>query len=245
MELVGIKSKMKNIILILILCLSQLKSQSQVFNDTIISNDADTIICKIGLVNNYNIFYQFNPKKKKIVSTHIDRAKVRYFSTPEKNVTVLKQETYKEEIKVPEPKFTESNGIIYPSNVSKPPQFQMGANDLHRYLEIKIRVAPSDKRVFGDNYVVVLYRLTIDSVGAVSDVEIRESSSTTGGYSYDSRRLESEIKKVLTKMPNWTPAIVNSKNSKLSVYLPLKFRLEQNSVIMSSSKSTFLIKNPK
>jgi len=106
---------MKNIILILILCLSQqLKSQSQVFNDTIISNDADTIICKIGLVNNFNIFYQFNPKKNKIVSSHIERSKVRYFSMPEKNVTVLEQETYKKEIK--KTKDTKSNGLNFSIN---------------------------------------------------------------------------------------------------------------------------------
>ena len=106
--LANIKSKMKNIILILILCLSQLNSQSQVFNDTIISNDADTIICKIGLVNNYNIFYQFNPKKKKIVSTHIERSKVHYFSMPEKNITVQKQETKIEEITKSEPTFSQN-----------------------------------------------------------------------------------------------------------------------------------------
>lgn len=100
---------MKNIVTILILSLSQqVMAQSQFFNDTIISNDADTIICKISLVNNFNIFYQFNPKKKKIVSTHIERSKVHYFSMPGKNVTIQRQETNIEEVTKLEPTFSQN-----------------------------------------------------------------------------------------------------------------------------------------
>ncbi len=39
-------------------------SYSQSFNDTIITNEQDTIFCKITLVNDHNIFYQYKNKRR-------------------------------------------------------------------------------------------------------------------------------------------------------------------------------------
>ena len=234
----------KIIVLTVLFCLATLHSKSQDFNDTIISIKNDSIFCKIGLVNNFNIFYQYNPKKKKVASTYIKRSEVQYFSLPASNVTVMEQETPKE-FSTYELLFTENNGIIYSSNINQPPQFLNGVNDLHRYLEKNIRVKPIDIRVFGSNYVTILYGLKIDSTGAVSDVRILEPSSLTGGYSYQSRFLETEIENVIKSMPNWSPAIVGSKKSTQHIYLPLKFKLEQNSIVMYSARYSFSFKNRK
>src|SRR5690606_23158093 len=139
-----------------ILCLSQLSSQSQNFNDTLISVEDDTIICKIGLINNYNIFYQFNSKKKKIVSSYMARNMVKYYSTPASDVTVLELEIPTNQEATSTPQFAEENGIIYSSSISQPPRFHNGINDLYSYLERTIIVRPIDNRTFRLNYVTVL-----------------------------------------------------------------------------------------
>ena len=86
-----------------------------------------------------------------------------------------------------------------------------------------------------------MYSLTIDLTGTVSDVDIHKSSSQTSGYSYDSRFLE--IENVITRMPKCAPATADGRNSTLKIYLPLKLRLEQNSVIMYSAKNSIVFKN--
>jgi hypothetical protein len=235
---------MKTKTLLFLLVLSQIHLKSQVFNDTIVSIERDTIICKIGLVNNLNIFYEFNPKKKKVVSTHIDRRNVEYFSAPSIDVTILEQEILSE-VESVEEQFTEENGIIYPNNVDAPPRFQNGMNDLHRYLENNVTIRSLDHRVFGSNYVVVLYSLVIDSKGAVSSVSIAESSAVTGGYTHECRFLETEIQNVLSQMPDWAPAIVGNEASSMRIYLPIKFRIEQHSLAMYSAKYSFVFKNRK
>lgn len=234
----------KTKVLTILFCLTQLSSLSQDYNDTIISLNDDTIICKIGLVNNFNIFYEFNPNKKKNSSTYINRASVKYFYLSDSNITVMKQEIPKEDSDY-ELGFIENSGIIYSSKMSQAPRFLSGVHDLHQYLEKNIKVKPIDNRVFGSNYVTILYGLTIDSTGAVSDVEILQPSSSTGGYSYESRFLEKEIENVIKRMPNWTPAIANNRTSKQNIYLPLKFKLDQNSVIMYSARYSFSFKDRK
>lgn len=213
---------------------------AQEFNDTIITKDSDTVFCKITLVNNYNIFYSFNPKKKKIVETFLPRADIKYFTVRDKSIEIQEEETPPEPIKS---NYAENDGLIYPAIVTSPPVYLGGQNDLYYYLEEYVRVYQRDLKVFSSNSAVTLFEVTIDSVGNVTEVLVFESSAQTGGFHYDCRYLENEIRTVIESMKNWTPAKIDGKNITITIYIPLRFRLDGNSITISPAKYLFPFKD--
>jgi hypothetical protein len=214
--------------------------RAQEFNDIIVTTASDTIHCKIGLVNNYNIFYTWNPKKKKIEDTFIARAEVNYFSSQDSSFQILEEE-------IPPPRaqsnFAENNGLIYPAALSSPPVFARGQNDLYYYLVENVRVYPRDFRVFGNNTAISLFEIRIDTTGKVTEATVYESAVQTGGFHYDCRYLESEIQSALAGMLNWTPAKVDGENVALTVFVPLRYSLENKALNILPSKYLFTFKN--
>jgi hypothetical protein len=227
------------IIAVIIFILVSINICAQEFNDTIISNNSDTIFCKITLVNNYNIFYSYNPKKKKIVETFIPRGDVKYFTVQDKSINIQEEETPPEYVKS---NYAENNGIIYPAFVSTPPIYLSGQNDLHAYIEEYVRVYPRDWKVFQDYPAVILYEVTIDSIGKVTDVVVYESSAQTGGFHNDCRYLENEIRTVIESMNNWTPATLDEKKIPITFYIPIKLRLDGSSIVILPAKFLFPFK---
>ncbi len=236
---------MKNITIIFLVTIGSVQTlKSQDFNDLIITKSNDTIHCKIGLINNYNIFYRFNPKKKKIINTYISRKEVHTFIVNSAGVDVQKQE----DLPNPEPEkdgFAESNGIIYSTHLESPPNISGGIHTLYSYLEKNVKIYNRDIKIFKNNEVIILYKITIQEAGLISNATINQSSSYTGGFSYEARFLEEEIREVLMTSPIWNPAILDGKTVPVTVYLPLKFSIDQNKLTMLSSDYTFSFKNRK
>ena len=217
--------------------ISILKAQEN--KDTIITINNDTILCQITLVNNYNIFYSYNPKRKKRISTYIPRSEVNYFAAHDKSIKIQEEETPPEPV---ESGFAEDNGIIYPAFLTSPPIYKGGQNDLHAYIEEYVRVYIRDMKVFQDNPAVVLFQVTIDSVGKVTNVLVYESAAQTGGFHYDCIYLENEIRTVIESMENWTPATIDGNNISTTVYIPLRFILDGGSIAIIPSKFLFTFK---
>jgi hypothetical protein len=233
--------KKRGLFLLLTAIVFSISLSAQDFKDLIITNDSDTIRCKITLVNNYNIFYTWNPKKKKIESTFISRKDVAEFVSKDSSIDIMEEEA----LPPPSPKsnFAEENGLIYPAALSDPPVFYRGQNDLYYYLSENVRVYPRDRRVFGANSATSLFKIKIDEAGNVTEADVYESAAQTGGFHYDCRFLESEIKSILGGMTNWTPAKAEGQNVAATVYLPLKYALEGNAIRIYPSKYLFTFKD--
>jgi hypothetical protein len=233
--------KIKGLYLLIIAVVASLRISGQDFKDLIVTNASDTIHCKITLVNNYNIFYTWNPKKKKIVDTYIARKDVAQFISADSSIEILEEETPPP----PRPKsnFAEKDGLIYPAALITPPVFARGQNDLYYYLSENVRVYPRDRRTFGANSAISLFKIKIDETGKVFEADVYESAVQTGGFPYDCKYLENEIKSVLGSMTNWTPAKTDGANVATTVYVPLKYAVEGNAIRIYPSKYLFTFKD--
>ncbi|NPD84465.1 hypothetical protein HNS38_06835 [Lentimicrobium sp. L6] len=67
--------KIKKYLLILFTLVLTINMRAQTFDDLIITKEQDTIQCKITLINDYSIFYDYK-KKKNTKSTYISKAEV-------------------------------------------------------------------------------------------------------------------------------------------------------------------------
>lgn len=233
--------KSQKLVALLVVFFAFISLKAQEFSDIIVTTSSDTIHCKIGLVNNYNIFYTWNPKKKKIEDTFIARSKVATFSSQNEAIEIMEEEMPP----APEPKsnYAEENGLIYPAALSSPPVFARGQNDLYYFLAENVRVYSRDMRVFGNNTAISLFQIRIDAGGKVTEASVKESAVQTGGFHYDCRYLENEIKSVLGSMLNWTPAKVEGVPVASTVYVPLKFKVVDNSLTIYPSKYLFTFKD--
>jgi hypothetical protein len=109
---------------------------------------------------------------------------------------------------------------------------------MYDYIETNTRVYPADERALGGLTYVVLFALTIDSLGAVQNVHLQEPVSST--YSgYEAQKLEAELKRILLQMTPWTPAFIGEKTTESIVYLPLKFYLEASQIHLLPSQFSF------
>jgi hypothetical protein len=233
--------KIRGLYLFIIAIVASIHISGQDFKDLIVTNASDTIRCKITLVNNYNIFYTWNPKKKKIVDTFIARKDVAQFISADSSIDILEEET-----PPPPPRksnFAESDGLIYPAALTTPPVFARGQNDLYYYLSENVRVYPRDRRVFGAYSAISLFKIKIDETGKVVEAEVSESAVQTGGFHYFCRYLENEIKSVLGSMTGWIPAKAEGANVATTVYVPLKYAVEGNRIRIYPSKYLFTFKD--
>ncbi len=212
---------------------------AQNYKDTIFTTQADTIVCQISLVNNYNIFYEVVKKKKRVESTFIARTEVASFSLQSAGVAVQEEETIPLEEDIVDINMTEANGIFYHAFVETPPIFRNGEMDFLVYMQDHVKMRMNDSRTFGYNFVTILYEVIISDTGALLDVSVAQSCSHTGGFSSDSRFMEDQIKRVLSEMPHWTPAKIVGQSVPIKIFIPIKFRIEQFAVIMYSGKHSF------
>lgn len=221
---------------------------SQDYKDLIITRKKDTIHCKISLVNDLNIFYQFNPKKKKIVNTYIARDDVHTFIINSEGIDVMNkgEKSIIPVAPIKRDSLIENNGIIYSTDLDSPPKLPGGINTLYSFLEGSVKVYYNrDVKIFDYHAPIVLFEVTIDSTGIISNAIVNQSSSFTGNFSPDSRFLEQEITEKILLSSKWIPAIINNKYSTTTVYLPLKFTLNSNRIKILPSGFIFSFKNRK
>ncbi|MGB0887861.1 MAG: hypothetical protein ACPGSL_07045 [Vicingaceae bacterium] len=235
---------MKPLLTIIILIISFSQANAQDYKDLIITKKKDTIHCKIGLVNDFNIFYKYNPKKKKIKSSYISRDSVHTFIVNSEGIDILKKGKKSDIILTPKKDdLIEKNGIIYSTDYDSPPKLPGGINVLYNFLEENVRVYNRDNRVFGFKEPVILFLIRIDSTGDISNVNLKQSSFYTGGFPADARFLEEEITETILNSPNWIPAIIKNKYTTSVIYLPLKFTLNSNRIKILPSEFIFTFKN--
>jgi hypothetical protein len=141
--------------------------------------------------------------------------------------------------------YTEEDGIIYPTDVSSPPQFSKGQASLYQYFEDNVRVFPKDYQEYGTNHIAFLYELKIDTLGKVTAMDLMESSSSSQGTGFQAGHLSDEIRKVIDAMPAWKPAIMDGKKAEVTFYLPLAIQLDMNKIIIHDSKYIVKYKNRK
>jgi hypothetical protein len=214
----------------------------QTFNDTIVTSSTDTIFCKITLVNEFNLFYDYNPKRKIIKTAHIERETVLFFSVSDTSVYIMEKQTPPTPIERERYSYKEENGIIYHNTYSTPPIYGNGLPNLNDFITKNVRVYPSDTREFRGQIVTVLFSVAIDSLGYVIDVDTHIEASTGTNY-YDSRHLESELCRVIKATNRWRPALVNNIPVSSIIYLPIKFQIDINRLFLLPSRNTFSLKN--
>lgn len=137
--------------------------------------------------------------------------------------------------------YIEENGIIYPSSVSSPPQFQQGLSSLYSYLENNVRVFARDYEnnsfdEIDDNLYTYLYEINIDTTGKITALDLSESNSSSQGIGFQAGHLSNEIRQILESMPVWEPPKINEKPVNLTFYLPLTFKKDMNKIIIIPSK---------
>jgi hypothetical protein len=141
--------------------------------------------------------------------------------------------------------YIEDNGIIYPATISDPPKYGNGSASLYQYLEDNIRVIPKDYREYGNDWIVALYELKIDTLGKVTAIDLAESRATSKGRRFQVGHLSNEIIESINNMKAWKPATINGKNADVTFYLPLVIELDMNKIIIHNSQYLVPFKNRK
>lgn len=100
---------------VLFCCTFTLNLYSQDFKDKIFLNSGDTINCRITMINNTNIFYDY-PKKRKFESTYVSLKEVDTWELNNENATILNDSL----------KAIQGKGKNLPANNQKPDTNSMG-----------------------------------------------------------------------------------------------------------------------
>jgi hypothetical protein len=215
---------------------------AQTYNDTLVTTSDDTIFCKITYVNEFNVFYVYNPKRKVIKKSNINREFISFFTVSDTSVFVMEQEIPPVFVEPEKYSYKEANGVIYGIKYDSPPVYGNGLPALNNFITQNTKVATFDKRAFYGQIASVLFVIQIDSLGFIQEVETAQESST-GTINYNSRHMELELIRVLKLTHKWRPASINNKPVSCTVFLPLKFQLDLNSIILYPSRNTFSLKN--
>ena len=141
--------------------------------------------------------------------------------------------------------FSENNGIIYASNCNNPPAYKGGIGALYSYLENNVSVTNRDVGIYGNNVVTVLYQLVILDDGKIFGGGIAESCIQNYGLDLQAAVLEKEILKQICLAANWEPGSMENKKASMNIYLPVKFSIDKNRIVIYPSKFMYLFLNRK
>ena len=217
---------------------------AQTYNDTIVTVHADTIICKVTYVNEFNVFYKYNPKRKIIKKANISREEVARFTVSDTSLYIMEMEEETPPVFVEPEKYRykEANGVIYGIEYDSPPVYGNGLPALNNFITQHTKVASFDIRAFYGQIVSVLFVVQIDSLGYIQDIGTAQEASTGTTY-HDSRHMELELSRVLKATHKWRPASINNKPVPCTVFVPIKFQIGLNSIVLFPSRNTFSLKN--
>ena len=152
--------------------------------------------------------------------------------------------------------YIEDNGIIYPANLSNPPQYGNGQNVLYQYLENNVSILPIDYRDYNDykanvdkidsksngDWIDFLYELKIDTLGKVTAIDLQGANSMGHGKGYQVGHLSNNIIQTIDSMPTWKPAFLNEKSIETTFYLPLRIKLFMDKIIILESEYLYPFK---
>jgi hypothetical protein len=231
-------------ILPLIFLLTCFAVDGQNLCDTLFTLKGDTITCKITFVNEYNVFYSYKHKRNAIKDSFIPRSQLIAFRLHSPGVSVPALGENAQEVSTPV-NYSENNGIIYSSNVERPPSYPGGINILYNFLENSVAVTNRDVQIYGDKVVTVAYELVILSNGKLYGASIKESCIQDFDLDLQAERLEKEIMRQICLAGSWQPGIINGEKINMNIYLPLKFKVDKNKIIISPSEYLYIFKHRK
>jgi hypothetical protein len=226
--------------------LSCFLANGQSFCDTLITKKGDTITCKINLVNEYNVFYSYKHKKNTTRDSSIPRVQLisLRLHTPGVSVPALGENA--EEVSSTSTVYhSERNGIIYATNVEHPPAYPRGINKLYNFLENSVTATNRDYQTYGDNVVTVLYELVILNDGKLYGAGIKESCIDNFGLNPYAEHLEREIMKQICLAGPWEPGSMRDEKINMNIYLPIKFKVDKNRIIIYPCEYTYTFKHRK
>jgi len=215
---------------------------AQTYTDTIVTVHAGVILCKVTYVNEFNIFYNYNPKRKIIKKANISRDQVARFTVSDTAVYVMEKETPPVFVEPEKYSYKEANGVIYGIEYDSPPVYGNGLPDLNNFIIEHTKVASFDRREFYGQIISVLFVVQLDSLGYIQEVGTAQEAST-GSIYYNSRHMELELSRVLKATHKWRPASIDNKSVSCTVFVPIKFQIDLNSIVLFPSRNTFSLKN--
>jgi hypothetical protein len=216
----------------------------QNFCDTLFTRKGDTIPCMITMINDQNVFYHQKVKRRVVEDLYIARNQLVAFALHSPGVTVPPQGEEPSQPDTPNT-FTENDGIIYASSCDKPPSFKGGTAALYSQLENSVNVTTRDAKIYGDNVVTVLYQLVILDDGRIYGGGIAESCIQNYGLDTQASILEKEILKKICLAGNWEPGSIDGGRANMNIYLPIKFSIDKNRIVIYPAKYMYLFKHRK
>ena len=231
-------------ILPLIFMLTCFAVDGQNLCDTLFTTKGDTISCKITWVNQYNVFYSYKHRRSAIKDTYIPRSQLISFRLHSSGVSVPPLGDNPQETSSTV-NYSENNGIIYSSNVDRPPAYPGGINILYNLLENSVTVTNRDDQIYDGKVVTVLYELFIMSDGKLYGAGIKESCIQDYGLDLLAERLESEIMRQICLAGPWEPGIINGEKINMNIYLPIKFKVNNNKIVIFPSEYLYIFKHRK
>jgi hypothetical protein len=113
------------------------------------------------------------------------------------------------------------------------------------HLESYVNVTPQDAKIFRNNKAIVLFQLIILETGEIESAGVVESCVLTGNFDPKAERLEKEILKQVCLAGKWNPGVMDGKPVNMNIYIPIKFSVEQNRIMIFPSKYLTVIKDRK
>lgn len=110
------------------------------------------------------------------------------------------------------------------------PEFPGGTQALYGFINKNIKEVELENRLGIEGKVYV--KFLIDTNGAVSNVELEKGLDYAPGYNAEALR-------VIKLLPNWKPATIDSKPTKVSFSIPISFKPSN-----TSTPESYSIKNP-
>lgn len=230
----------KNLSVVFIL--SCFTAGAQNFCDTLFTKKGDTIPCLITFINGDNIFYHYKHKHRVITDSYVSRSALASFRLHTPGVPVP-PESETPQVSSPPVKFTEHDGIIYAAVVDNPPSYPGGINVLYSLLENTVAVTPKDVKIYGDKQVTVLYQLVIQSDGKLYGAGIKESCVQDYNLDSQAELLEREIMKKICMAGLWNPGIINGEKANMNIYLPVKFNIDKNRIVIYPTEYMYIFKH--
>jgi hypothetical protein len=129
------------------------------------------------------------------------------------------------------------NTVYTDKNVDILPSYPGGEYELFQFIQEKFRVnslmeetATSELNMFAVNFIV-------DTSGNLNDIQFYKSTNTY---------VEKEIRRIIAGMPKWKPAIKDGKNTVSRIYIPIKYKINNNEFqILNQGPELFVVHRKK
>lgn len=215
--------------------------RAQEFPDTIYTDKGMMIKCQVQRIEQHTVYYKpavLDKKTRKGVIQKRNIASLALHSA----VPVTGDLPMRHPYLGKQYQWIEDNGIIYADLHDGAPQLGQGLVTINTLLERNVRATSRDQQLFAGSPATMLLRLWIDEAGKLQNVKIEEYPTVNGVQGTLTRYIEGEILNVVSQMQPWRPATTNGANAPCMIYMPLKFQVGMNNIVMLPSKYAYSFK---